>query len=83
MKKFDALVAREYTDKTGQKKTSWKNIGSAYENDKNGMITVYLEAAPLSDATGQAKIVLKVPEPKTQNAPAQQPAQFVDDEIPF
>ena len=45
MTTFNVTVAREYTDKQGEVKTSWKDIGMAMET-KNG-IRVNLHFQPI------------------------------------
>jgi len=37
---------REYTDKNGEVKTSWKNCGTAFQGEKG--MTVILDTLPLS-----------------------------------
>lgn len=34
--RLDALVAREYTDRDGNKKTSWTKIGAAFPSQSGG-----------------------------------------------
>lgn len=57
-RKIHALAITEYTDSRGDKKTRWRRIGVAFENDREdrpggvgkrgGSITVHLDAVPLS-----------------------------------
>lgn len=78
--RYDASSPREYTDRDGNKKTSWQRVGVAFEKD--GKITVLLEAYPLPGTDGQVKIMLMEPrERDTGSQVRQQPARggFADD----
>lgn len=95
--RLDALVAREYTDRDGNKKTSWTKIGAAFPT-QNGGYSVTLEALPLpvmGERGLETRILLMVPKPR-DDQPARQPARQqsyaeasggsareLDDEIPF
>lgn len=84
-KRYDASAPREYTDREGNKKTAWNRVGVAFEKD--GKITVLLEAYPLPGADGTAKIILMEPREKSA-ATAQPAARYIDygrdtDEAPF
>lgn len=56
--RFDASVVRE---KDG--KSYWTKIGSMWPNKGSGF-TIVLDALPLANAEGQARIILTVPKPK-------------------
>jgi len=93
--RLDAVVAREYTDRDGNKKTQWTKIGSAWAT-KSGGWSITLEALPLpsmGERGLETRIILMVPKARDdhQRQPARQqeqsmygsgPADF-DDEIPF
>ena len=69
-KRYDASAPREYKDRDGNTKTAWNRVGVAFEKD--GRITVLLEAYPLPGPEGTAKIVLM--EPREKSAAVAQPA---------
>ncbi len=89
-KRFDVTCPREYQDRDGNKKTSWINLGVAFEKD--GRISVLLNALPMPGADGQAKLILMEPKQdsgRTQGG-QQQPrsggggfADSLDDDVPF
>lgn len=58
-KRYDVTMPREYTDRDGNKKTNWVNLGVAF--DKDGKITVLLNALPMPGQDGQAKLILMEP----------------------
>lgn len=96
--RLDALIAREYTDRDGNKKTSWTKIGVAFPL-QNGGYSVSLEAIPLptmGERGLETRIVLKVPQPRDDKPSARQKSyaeqsggalrgnrEDLDDEIPF
>lgn len=64
--RLDALVARKYTDRDGNEKTSWTKIGSAWPT-QNGGYSVALEALPLptmGDRGLETRILLMEPKPR-------------------
>jgi hypothetical protein len=64
--RLDALVARKYTDRDGNEKTSWTKIGAAFPT-QNGGYSITLEALPLptmGDRGLETRIVLMVPKPR-------------------
>lgn len=64
--RLDALVAREYTDRDGNKKTSWTKIGAAFPT-QNGGYSVTLEALPLpvmGERGLETRILLMIPKPR-------------------
>lgn len=68
--RYDATSPREYTDRNGDKKTSWVRVGTAFEKD--GRISVLLDAYPLPGPDGTAKIVLMEPRDNQRRAPQRQ-----------
>lgn len=67
--RLDAVVAREYSDRDGNKKTSWTRIGSAWPT-KNGGWSITLEALPLptmGERGLETRILLMEPKPKDGN----------------
>lgn len=91
--RFDALCTRAYTDRDGNAKTQWVNIGTAFTGN-DGSIRVLLNAAPLPslDRNGQIETVIHLREPRARDdaprngTPARNNRAPVDDdldEIPF
>jgi len=97
--RMDALVAREYTDRDGNKKTSWTKIGSAWSM-QNGGYSVTLDALPLpvmGERGLETRLILKVPQPRDDQPRQQQRQQSyaeqsggsyggqrdLDDDVPF
>jgi len=75
--RLDAMIAREYTDRDGNKKSSFTKIGVAFAM-KNGGWSVSLEALPLPTMgeRGMETRILLMP-PKQDKAPASaHPSQF-------
>lgn len=71
-KRLDALVARDYEDGEGQKRTSWTKIGAAWEG-KDGSWAISLDALPVPslDDKGrlQCRILLREPLPPRDEKP--------------
>ena len=97
--RLDALVARKYTDRDGNEKTSWTKIGAAFPT-QNGGYSVTLEALPLpsmGDRGLETRILLMVPKPRDDSASQSRERQsyagrddrptrmndYDDSEIPF
>jgi len=95
--RLDALVARKYTDRDGVEKTQWTKIGAAFPT-QNGGYSITLEALPLptmGDRGLETRIVLMVPKPRDDQAPAPRgkqqsyaeqsggSARELDDDLPF
>lgn len=64
-KRYEVAAPREYNDRDGNKKTSWTNLGMAFEKD--GKISILLNALPMPGPDGQAKLVLMEPRPRDDN----------------
>lgn len=60
--RWDAMMVREYTDRTGEVKSHWTKIGAAFEN-KNGSIGVQLDALPVD-----GKVILQIPLSREERA---------------
>lgn len=94
VERLDAVVAREYTDRDGNKKSSFTKIGAAFAM-KNGGWSLSLDALPLptmGERGLETRILLMVPKPRDDAQPAgkQNYAQQsggnsrdLDDDIPF
>lgn len=92
-KRYDVAAPREWNDRDGNKKTSWTNLGVAFEKD--GKISILLSALPMPGPDGQAKFILMEPRERDgtgsggqqqsrQQAPQQSaPAADLDDDIPW
>ena len=90
--RYDALSTRAYTDRDGNAKTQWVNIGTAFTGN-DGSIRVLLNALPLPgfDRDGKIETVIHLREPRARDeaprgngTPASKPVQGdIDDEVPF
>lgn len=91
-KRYEVAAPREYQDRDGNKKTSWTNLGVAFEKD--GKISILLSALPMPGPDGQAKLILMEPRDRDgasggqqrQQAPAPSRGGFsddLDDAVPF
>jgi len=86
-----AVVVRTYTDKNGELKKAWKNIGAIHEHEGRQYITldslVNLAAIPRKE--GEDRVYVSMFEPKAKQAadkagvPPKQASGFDDDSIPF
>lgn len=78
--RMDAVTAREYTDRDGNKKTSWTKIGSAWPT-KNGGYSISLDALPLP-AMGErgleTRIVLMAPKLRDGQQSAQRQQSYAE-----
>ena len=66
--RLDALTAREYTDRDGNKKSAFTRIGTAFEMS-NGGWSIVLDALPvpsMGERGLETKILLMQPKPKPQ-----------------
>jgi hypothetical protein len=99
MSRLDALLARKYTTRDGEEKTSFTKIGAAFPTRTGGGYSIVLDAMPAPDReTGQYRIVLMPPMERddnrdTRSAPPRDRDDprtgggakhpEIDDEIPF
>jgi hypothetical protein len=68
-------------------------VGSAFENERTGQITVYLDSAPYPDKDGRVALMLFEPKERQESGTpakasgtggsARPLAEEIDDEIPF
>ena len=66
--RLDALTAREYTDRDGNRKSAFTRIGTAFEMN-NGGWSIVLDALPvpsMGERGLETKILLMQPKPKPQ-----------------
>ena len=78
----DIVSGRKYTDRNGQEKTQWTNVGTLIEKD--GKQYVKLKAYPLPNEKGE--VFLSVFEPREQsdgNRGGNQSGGGLEDSIPF
>lgn len=85
--RYDVLAGREYTDRDGNKKTSWTRLGSMWPNRSGDGFSIKLDAIP---APQEGVYQLACFPPREDNAPQQQRKQpnhpmpgDLEDEIPF
>jgi hypothetical protein len=58
--RWDVCVVRDAAEEGG--KSYWTKIGAAFESDKgNGVISIVLDALPVGNGSGQARMVLRYP----------------------
>ena len=73
MSRLDAMIAREYTDRDGNSKTSWTRIGTAWPAKQGVGYSITLEALPLPsmsrDGKLECRILLREPLPARDDAP--------------
>lgn len=84
--RLDAVVAREYQDRNGDRKTSFTRIGVAFPM-RNGGYSIVLEALPvpqMGERGIETRILLMPPRQRDdrQSQPDHSDAGL-DDEIPF
>ena len=77
-KLYDLTVATgKYTDNTGQEKTQWKNIGSIWENERDGKINRFMmldatfNPAAIERKQGSNSIVVNLFAPKDKQKQSQ------------
>lgn len=92
--RLDALTVREYTDRDGNKKSSWTRIGAAFPT-RDGGYSITLDALPLptmGERGLETRIILKVPQDRSERQPQRNGGsetgsygnlRDLDDEIPF
>jgi hypothetical protein len=83
-KRFDCSTPVEKPDGT----TWWHRVGTAWQNEQSGLITVYLNSYPCPNKAGEVKFMLFEPREKdtSPNVAVLRPRQLgtnIDDEIPF
>lgn len=99
MKKIKDLAVKvgEYTDRNGNKKGKWQNIGVIMQDDKGGemmLIERWFNPAGVPNPDNRSSIIVSRFDPKepgvsqtAQAVPAAQPPETtksdIDDEIPF
>ena len=92
-KKYDLAVATEkYTNRNGEEKTKWQNIGSVMQNDKGffALIDRTFNPAGVPNPENKSQILVSMFEPKQQTNQPQQMSNteqgdpgIPDDDIPF
>ena len=66
--RLDALTVREYTDRNGDKKSSWTKIGAAFPT-RDGGYSITLDALPLpvmGERGLETRILLMVPKARDE-----------------
>lgn len=93
--RYDAIMARKYTDRDGAEKSQFTRIGVAFPMKDRDGFSLTLDAFPAPDKeTGQYRILLMPPKPREDNAPPRGSSDDyankrvpqrddLDDEIPF
>lgn len=69
--RLDALTVREYTDRDGNKKSSWTKIGAAFPT-RDGGYSITLDALPVTtmgERGPETRIILRAPLPKDDHQP--------------
>lgn len=95
MSRLDAMIATEYTDRDGNTKTQWTNIGTAWPAKSGVGYSITLKALPIPslsrDGKLEVRIVLMEPRerdaaPRGNGTPARNnraPVDDLGDDIPF
>jgi hypothetical protein len=97
MSRLDAMVAREWTDRDGNTKTSWTKIGVAFPAKSGNGYSITFEALPIAslnrDGKLECRVLLREPlPPRDDGGAAHEPrratgsafaAQDLDDDVPF
>lgn len=91
-----AVKTGSYTDRSGEEKGRWKNIGSVLQMDDGGKVILIDRSfnpagVPFKDGSDQIMVSMFEPKDKDGQAPAQAPQRSapapargpVDDDIPF
>jgi hypothetical protein len=64
--RWDVFSIREVQGKTAaEDKSYWTRIGAAFRN-RDGSINVVLSALPVGGVDGQARVQLRIPDPKDE-----------------
>ena len=92
MERLEAKIVKKYTDKTGQEKTYYTKIGTAWPFKQGGGYTVVFDALPVPEIDKDGKIrcavILSPPQEKPKYADPgaaikQAGLDAIDDLIPF
>jgi len=96
MSRLDAMIATDYVTSSGDSKTRWTKIGTAWPAKQGAGYSIVLDALPLPsmsrDGKLECRILLREPLPARDDAPRTERAQSsprrapVDDDldqIPF
>ena len=96
MSRLDAMIATDYVTSSGENKTRWTKIGTAWPAKQGAGYSIVLDALPLPsmsrDGKLECRILLREPLPARDDAPRTERAQSsprrapVDDDldqIPF
>jgi hypothetical protein len=85
--KYDVVVGCKYTTSSGEEKTAWTRIGTAFEKDGR-ISSAKLDALPLPNEKGE--VWLSFFEPREKDGGSKQSPQFsrkpagpIDGDIPF
>lgn len=93
--RLDAMTAREYTDRDGNKKTQWTKVGSAWPT-KSGGWSISFDVLPLptmGERGLETRVILMKPQPR-DDRPAQRQQSYaeqsggsyandLDEDLPF
>lgn len=63
-KRFEVFTIRE---RANQEKGFWVKIGAAFEN-KDGSLSVNLDALPLTDKNGECRLQIRAPRPRDEQS---------------
>ncbi len=84
-KLYDLAVSTgSYTDRNGNEKKEWKNIGAIWESDKNGQKSVFMmldatfNPAAIERRQGSSSILVSMFKPKDKQQSNQQSQQTQD-----
>jgi hypothetical protein len=58
---YDALVVRQFTDKQGEERNQWHNVGVAFPHEDGDGFNVQLDALPVT-----GKLILRVRKAKAE-----------------
>ena len=87
-----AVKTGTYTDRSGEEKGRWENIGSVLQMDDGGKVILLKRSfnpagVPFKDGSDQIMVSMFPPKEQEQAAPARRSAPArpapVDDDIPF
>jgi len=76
MSRLDAMIAVDYTTSSGENKTRWTKLGTAWPAKTGTGYSIVLDALPLPsmsrDGKLECRILLREPLPDNRDAPRQQ-----------